>query len=194
MRWEGLIVACAVGLLVASVGATEQDALPAPWLRTGSATPADKCRTSVSDVKAMPFDRALVLRCAGVTSGFVTTMQQISADDYRGKRVRLSAQVRGEAVKNWAGLWMRVDGDKGAVLAFDNMQNRPLKGTFDWRGASVVLDIAPDAKLVAFGVLQEGDGATFAGRLNVETVGTDVPTTDMSNGMPKSPVNLSLKP
>ncbi len=194
MRWEGLIGACAIGLLVATVGATEQDALPAPWLRTGSATPADKCRTSVSDVKAMPFDRALVLRCSGVTSGFVTTMQQIAADDYRGKRVRLSAQVRGEAVKNWAGLWMRVDGDKGAVLAFDNMQNRPLRGTFEWRGASVVLDIAPDAKVVAFGVLQDGDGATFAGRLNIETVGTDVPTTDVSRNMPKAPVNLSLKP
>jgi hypothetical protein len=189
-----LVGACAIGLLVASVGATEQDALPAPWLRTGSATPADKCRTSVSDVKAMPFDRALVLRCAGVTSGFVTTMQQISADDYRGKRVRLSAQVRGEAIKNWAGLWMRVDGDKGAVLAFDNMQDRPLKGSFEWRGASVVLDIASDATLVAFGVLQDGDGATFAGRLNVETVGTDVPTTDVSHRMRRAPVNLSLKP
>lgn len=194
MRWEGLIGACAIGLLVASVGATEQDALPAPWLRTGSATPADKCRTSVSEVKAMPFDRALVLRCSGLTSGFVTAMQQISADDYRGKRVRLSAQVRGEAVKNWAGLWMRIDGDNGAVLAFDNMQSRPLKGTFQWQGASVVLDIAPGAKMVSFGVLQEGDGATFAGRLNIETVGTDVPTTDVSQNMPKAPVNLSLKP
>ena len=108
--------------------------------------------------------------------------------------MRLSAQVRGEAVKNWAGLWMRVDGDKGAVLAFDNMQNRPLKGTFGWQGASVVLDIAPDAKLVAFGVLQDGDGATFAGRLNIETVGTDVPTTDASHDLPRAPVNLSLKP
>ena len=194
MRWEGLIGACAIGLLVATVGATEQDVLPAPWLRTGSATPADKCRTSVSEVKAMPFDRALVLRCAGLASGFVTVMQQIDADAYRGKRVRLSAQVRGEAVKNWAGLWMRVDGDKGSVLAFDNMQNRPLKGSFEWQRASVVLDVASDAKLVAFGLLQDGDGATFAGSLNIEIVDADVPTTDVIHKMPRAPANLSLKP
>lgn len=194
MRWEGLIGACGIGLLVATVGATEQDALPAPWLRTGSATPAGKCRTSVSDVKAMPFDRSLVLRCDGLTSGFVTAMQQISAEEYRGKRVRLSAQVRGEDVKNWAGLWMRIDSNEGKVLAFDNMQNRPLKGTFQWQRASVVLDIAPDAKLVAFGVLQDGDGATFAGQLNIETVGTDVPTTDVRQTLPRAPINLSLKP
>ncbi|HEY4082712.1 MAG TPA: hypothetical protein VGM81_18655 [Burkholderiaceae bacterium] len=194
MRWDGLIGACAIGLLVATVGATEQDTLPAPWLRTGSATPADKCRTSVTDVKAMRFDRALVLRCSGGASGFVTVMQQIAADDYRGKRVRLSAQVRGDVVKNWAGLWMRVDGDKGAVLAFDNMKNRPLKGTFDWQGASVVLNVAPEATTLAFGVLQDGDGATFAGQLAIEIVGTDVATTNTIHTVPKAPANLTLKP
>lgn len=194
MRWDGLIGACAIGLLVATVGATEQDTLPAPWFRTGSATPADKCHASVTDVKAMPFDRALVLRCSGSTGGFVTAMQQLAADGYRGKRVRLSAKVRGDAVKNWAGLWMRVDGDKGVVLAFDNMKSRPLKGTFDWQGASVVLDVAPEATALAFGVLQDGDGATLAGQLAIEIVGTDVATTNMTHTMSKAPPNLTLKP
>jgi hypothetical protein len=188
-----LIGACAVGLLVATVGATERDTLPAPWLRTGSATPAEKCRTLVTDVKASGFDKALVIRCDGLRSGFTTVMQQIAADDYRGKRVRLSAQLHGESVKDWAGLWMRVDGAKGEVLAFDNMKDRALTGSFDWRQASVVLDVAPDAKVVAFGVLQNGDGATFTGGIKLDVVSTDVKTTDVGMTMPKSPGNLSLK-
>ena len=33
---------------------------------------------------------------------------------------------------SWAGLWMRVDKGKDMV-AFDNMQDRPIKGTTDWQ-------------------------------------------------------------
>jgi hypothetical protein len=48
--------------------------------------------------------------------------------NYLGKRVRFSAAVKTEDVQSWAGLWMRVD--KGSqTVEFDNMQDRPLKGT-----------------------------------------------------------------
>ena len=47
----------------------------------------------------------------------------------RGKRIRLSGHARSKDVSDWAGLWMRVDGPKGEPLAFDNMQQRPIKGT-----------------------------------------------------------------
>jgi len=32
------------------------------------------------------------------------------ADDYRNKRMRLSAAVKSEGIEDWAGLWMRIDG------------------------------------------------------------------------------------
>jgi hypothetical protein len=80
------------------------------------------------------------------------------------------------------------------VLAFDNMNARPLKGTFGWQPASVVLDVAPDARVIAFGVLQDGDGTTYTGGVTLDVVGNDVASSDVrsASAMPKQPVNLSL--
>jgi hypothetical protein len=195
MKWEALLAACAVGLLAATVGATEKDDLPAPWFRTGTVAPQNKCQAFVDKARDAAFDKNLVIHCDGSASGFVTIMQQIAADDYRGKRVRFAAQVHGEGIVTWAGLWMRVDGDQGKVLAFDNMQDRPLKGSFGWKPASVVLDVAPDAKVIAFGMIQGGDGTMYTGNVTMETVGNDVaatsvPGTIMVNA--KKPANLSF--
>ena len=80
-------------------------------------------------------------------TGFGALSQFIRADDYRGKRVRFSAYVKTHdvsAASSGAGLWMRVDGN-GGILAFDNMQNRPIMGTTDWKLVSVVLDVPNDA-------------------------------------------------
>ena len=193
MRWEGLISACAVGLLVATVGAAERDALPEPWFRTGTAMPVDKCKTSVGGVTGRSFDTSIVIRCEGLSGGFATVMQEIAADDYRGRRVRLFAQVRGDRIEDWAGLWMRVDGEGAKVLAFDNMQRRPFTGTFDWRPASVVLEVPADATKVAFGILQNGNGGTFVGAISLDQVGNDVATTNVKSELPRAPGNLSLK-
>jgi hypothetical protein len=42
----------------------------------------------------------------GDASSFGTLMQQISAKNYAGKRVRFRALVKTRDVSNWAGLWM----------------------------------------------------------------------------------------
>src|SRR5215467_3043354 len=67
-------------------------------------------------------------------SGFL--MQQFGAIRYRGQRVRFSAYVKADAVENWAGLLMRVDRGIGIldrIVSFDNMGNRPIKGTTEWQ-------------------------------------------------------------
>jgi hypothetical protein len=89
--------------------------------------------------------------------GFGTLMQDFKADQYLGKRVRFSVFVKSEEVQNWAGLWMRIDKGTGSanykMLAFDNMQDRPIKGTTGWQNCEVVLDVAPDATGIYFGIL-----------------------------------------
>ena len=91
-------------------------------------------------------------------------MQMIDATDYRGKRVRFSAHVKAAGIASWAGLWMRIDGPAvpgspmPAMLGFDNMNDRPIKGTMDWTRHDVVLDVPARARAIAFGILLSGPG------------------------------------
>ncbi len=112
-------------------------------------------------------------------SGFGTWRRSMDADEYRTKRIRLSAYVRTEDVEKWAGLWMRIDSRDRRSLAFDNMENRAIKGTTDWTRYEVVLDVPEAATLISFGTLLEGDGKVWTGSLQLDTVGQDVPVTDM---------------
>ena len=64
-------------------------------------------------------------------SGAGTMMQSISAEAYRGKRLRFTAVLKTRDVDGWTGLWMRVE-KPDRHGAFDNMQQRPLRGTTEW--------------------------------------------------------------
>ncbi len=119
-------------------------------------------------------------------------MQTISADEYRGKRVSLSALLHPRGVSDGAGLWFRVDGVDGKVLAFDNMRSRPILGTQNWQRYDLVIDVPENGKQIAYGVLLIGTGKLGIDELRFDTVGKDVPTTDDLE-LPKAPVNLELK-
>jgi transcriptional regulator with XRE-family HTH domain len=122
--------------------------------------------------------------------GFATLMQTFKADAYRGKRLRFSAAVRADGIEQWAGLWMRVDGDLEQILAFDNMQNRPITGTRDWETHAVVLDVPEQSSQVAFGILLAGAGQAWMAEASIEPVGPDVPTTETRAVLPDHPENL----
>lgn len=129
-------------------------------------------------------------------SGFGTLMQTFNADSFRGQRVRMSGYVRAEDIDDWAGLWMRIDGAKGEALGFDNMQQRPIKGTSDWTKYEIVLDVPDEAKEIAFGLLLSSEGKAWMDDLNFETVGKDVPTTGSGSSRKdkaKGPANLDFE-
>jgi erythromycin esterase len=109
---------------------------------------------------------------------FGTLAQVIQAEPYRGRRVRLSAYLKTQDAVDGAGLWMRIDG-KGAVLAFDNMDPRRVRGTKDWQKAEVVLDVSEKAQAIAFGLLLVGSGKVWIDDVRIEAVGKDVPSTNL---------------
>jgi hypothetical protein len=135
------------------------------------------------------------LKAKGDEPGFGTLMQTIRAANYTGTRVRLSGYVKSDGVTGWAGLWMRVDGagTQPRPLAFDNMNTRPIKGTTGWKQYDVVLDVAQDAKAIAFGILLEGSGEVWLSGTDLQTVGADVPTTDAPQKLPNAPVNPGFR-
>ena len=191
----------------ASASTLPPEPMPSAWMRMG-----------MSGYR-VGLDRAVGR--SGGASGHVTAASQapdffgslgqiVRAEDYRGKRVRFSAYVKTRDVSGrGAGLWMRVDGN-GGVMAFDNMQSRPLLGTADWTRASVVLDVPVEAEGILFGLILASGGEAWIDDASLEVVGTDVPSTNTMEASPdpskvaaqrasfadrpRSPVNLRLDP
>jgi hypothetical protein len=127
---------------------------------------------------------------------FGTIVQTFSAEAYAGKRVRMSAFVRVEKIDGWAGLWMRVDGQGKDEygLSFDNMQNRPIRGTSDWKRYNVVLDVPSKSKSISFGILLSGAGQAWIDDFKFEVVASDVPVTGQTApSLPKEPLSLGFE-
>ena len=127
--------------------------------------------------------------------GYGTLMQQFRAGPYVGKRVRFSAYVKSENVTRWAGLFMRVDG-KGATgyMALDNMRERPIKGTTEWKLYEVVLDVPESGVEMTLGIMLDGPGQVWVNSGSVEIVSSAIPVTKLSipNSLPDGPRNLGL--
>ena len=126
--------------------------------------------------------------------GFGTIMQQFTPKDYLGKRVKLSGSIKSSGVEDWAGMWMRVDGNTKKALSFDNMQDRPIKGTTGWKKYEIILDVPAESRLVAYGVLVSGPGAVWLDDFVFEVLAKDSETTNKSRGMkPSSPTNTDFE-
>jgi hypothetical protein len=136
-------------------------------------------------IKAKPYAR-----------GFDTMVQSFDAAIYKGKRLRLSGWIKVQNVKKMAWMWMRIDSpEKGKNLGFDNMHDRPIKGTLDWRKYEIVLDVPHNATVIIFGFALEGEGQVWGDDFTFEIVDDSIALTDMNlhpRVLPKQPINLSF--
>jgi hypothetical protein len=124
---------------------------------------------------------------------FGTLMKTIKTDLYKGKTVKMSCYIKSENVKSWAGLWMRVDYYTAGVLAFDNMENRPIKGTTDWTKYEVVLFVPNDATSISYGVLLDKTGQVWFKDVMLEVVSDTVPETGSNKGREKKEISFERR-
>ncbi|MEM7350791.1 MAG: hypothetical protein AAF657_08295 [Acidobacteriota bacterium] len=173
---RSLVVLCLFALPLRS-GAEE---ISGDWVTAGSRPQAYEMGTD-TEVSAVGDSSSTIRSIKKRINGFGTLMQKIPAAEYHGKRIRLSGFMKTEGVKDWACFWLRVDGHKRKkMLAFDNMKRRLIRGTReDWTQYRLVLDVADEAKDIAFGFLLVGVGQIWADGIELEVVGDDVPVTDM---------------
>ena len=166
--------------------------VPHGWFLAGSKP--SEFEAGVDPGQAYQGHRSAYLKSKQLSAdGFGTLMQQFTAEQYLGKRVRLSGLVKSQEVAEWAGLWVRVDKGKETGVAFDNMQDRAIKGTTDWRRYEVVLDVPEDATGIALGILLTGAGEVWLNGARFEVVGADVAVTGSKNTKtPDKPVNLDF--
>jgi hypothetical protein len=179
----------AVAALLCSLVTSAYAAVPQGWYKYGS-MPNDFDMGSVAGNRHAGGKNGFI-RAKHDSSGFGTLMQTINAQAYHGKRVRLSGWLKTTNAEK-AALWMRVDGDGKKIVGFDNMDNRPVIGTVDWKRYDVVLDVPSDAVDIAFGFMLNGKGEVLVDDLKFEEVAKDVPVTAMGDNLPEAPVNLDF--
>jgi hypothetical protein len=185
----GVITLMSAGAIAIAQSTSEA---PAGWFMAGMA-PGDY-ETGLDTKTKRSGASSAFIRAKEDPKDFSTLMQVVDAKNYLGKRVRFSAWVKSDKVSDWAGLWMRVDGGK-QTLSFDNMQDRPIKATTDWRQYEVVLDVPATADGVFYGILTSGTGQVWIDDAKLEIVPSTVATTgsSMKNERPAEPINLNFE-
>jgi hypothetical protein len=174
VRMKHLVVAGAFFAVVSSLAVA---AAPEGWFLAGSKRANYNAGVDQSETyNNVP---GAFLQAQADLPGFGTLMKTVPAGNYLGERICLSAFIKSGNVTRWAGLWARVDGPgtPPKVLAFDNMQNRPIKGSNTWQRYEVVLDVPESAVEISFGVLLDGPGEVWINRTSLEIVTSAIPVT-----------------
>ena len=125
--------------------------------------------------------------------GFGTLMQSCGANEYLGKRIKMTAYVKSENVSDWAGMWLRVDSrNTKKSLSFDNMQDRPIKGDIDWTKCEIILDVPEESGTLNFGILLSGTGKVWFDNITFEIVDKLKTKPTKENKLNKKPSNLDF--
>jgi hypothetical protein len=104
-------------------------------------------------------------RDAGSSRTF-SSMGKAIPIDFGGTTIEFRGFLRTEDVTGFAGLFMRVDGAAGD-LAFDNMSDRKLNGSTEWKEYSIKLPLSPKGREVVFGVVLAGTGKAWVDDLQL---------------------------
>ena len=116
--------------------------------------------------------------------GSAELTQTIDAESYRGKRIRLSVELKSTGVENAAGVFARVITAERYVAVRSNGMV-PLRGTNLWRRSAIVFEVPDDGAEIAIGFVLRGDGAVWADNFSFDIVGADTPLT-----APRGPIDL----
>ena len=190
--WRSLMVMTAAAMLASIAFAGEL--MPAGWVGRGEEYDVGVDRNVAKEGKAAAYIKSKTAAQSAQTFG--TIMQVVSAAKYAGKRVLLSAVVKAEKIEGWAGLWMRIDGqgEDEYGLSFDNMENKPIRGTSDWQRYNIVLDVPEKGRTITFGLLLAGTGKAWVDDFNFEVATSDTPVTAQPRQTPpKEPINLGFE-
>jgi hypothetical protein len=136
---------------------------------------------------------SIVLRNAVPTPrAFAAVEQGFRADAWRGRRVRFSTWLRGEAVEGESGLSVIALGPDAPPMSPGLAgAGAGRSGSFDWERHDVVLDVPNEADTIVIGIGMSSTGALFFDDVAVEEVGLDVPVSNVDT-RPRALVNPSL--
>jgi beta-lactamase regulating signal transducer with metallopeptidase domain len=131
----------------------------------------------ISSAKVDGRDAGLLASTVAKPVEYGTLAQNVSPEQYIGKRVRLSAFIRTENTKKGSFWLVRHSPTEPAGW---NKEQNPIKGTTGWTKYEYVFEVTKDTEMLAFGASLEGTGKLWMSDVRWEVVGSDVPLTPPS--------------
>ncbi len=99
---------------------------------------------------------------------------------YAGSQIELRAYIKMQDVSNGSiGLVLKIEGNAG-LLSFDNMLQKNIQGTSDWKMYSVQLPLSENAKTITIGAILAGKG-----KINVDDFQILIDGEDLSKAVLK---------
>ena len=153
---------------------TEQGIRPLRWVKWGS-TPQDYRAGLSHHVFHRRAPSLFLERKNNGSSGFAQMLQSLSAEKYRGKRVRLSAYLKSKSA-DWFRLTMVTDVGRSSQR-FDGPFSSTSPNAEGWYKVMMVRDIPKETQRIDFGCALKGKGPLWCDDFHLEVVGSDVPLT-----------------
>jgi RNA polymerase sigma factor (sigma-70 family) len=97
---------------------------------------------------------------------------------FLGKRIRFSAYVKSENLVNWGGLGLFALAPGQRIVISDDMGDRPLTGTTDWKQLTIVCDLPRETASLLVGLNMHGKGTLWMDGAQIEIVDKNVSITD----------------
>jgi len=141
-----------------------RDRVPQDWFHVGQGTNY----TVGCDSKSLEGQWSAHFSNHVGTGGFGGVGQCVSAETVRGSKMHLKGSLlTADVASGYAGLWARVDDANGNVLAFDNMSNRGVTGSSEWKQYDIDLQVLNTADKICFGAILTGVGDAYVDQLTM---------------------------
>ncbi len=98
-----------------------------------------------------------------------------------GKRISVTFWLKTRDVRGWAGTFVIIMGMDGRHLQYDDMSDRPVRGTTDWQQYEIVTDLPDEPCIIYFGPDLYGPGELWADDFQIDLAPSNEPITDDRN-------------
>ncbi len=142
---------------------------PDQWFRWGD---KDYLITVDSTIRHNGNNSALITHAGSTENSFGCIAHWFEAG-YDCQQIELRAYMKMENVSSPVGLMLRIDGNDN-ILQFDNMQQRNICGTADWKQYSVRLAYPDNAKKIYIGAILQGSGKLWVDDFEVFIDGVEI--------------------
>jgi hypothetical protein len=166
--------------------------LPAAWKKGGNM--AGSYIMELKPNEGLNKSNAIVLQSTGKDIwGSGAILQKISAYNYLGKRIKLSAYIKTENVKNYTSLILKQENDKRTEEKNeDNYSEKTIQltGTFEYKKIETYLNVYNQEDNIVFGAILNGEGKIWLDDFNIEIEGN---APELKTELSKEPLNLEFE-